>query len=150
MMKKVMMFTFAAGYFLFCFVSPAQAWDVADRAAEGKQLMVASNFMISQAQKMKNVQNVDRAMLVDEAHLLINDGANYLQGGQLMYTDEGSSYMQQVGQQLLSVGGILLKMGRQKGVITQKEKDEIVKQADALSAFGKLMFANGQTMGGNL
>jgi hypothetical protein len=92
---------------------------------------------------------MDRAMLVYEGLLLIKNGSDYEESGEMMYTDEGKANMQEIGMKLRQIGGGLLKMGRQKGAVTQKEKDEIAKQVDTLAGIGKLMLEKGQIMGGN-
>jgi len=148
-MKKLMMFAAAASFFLFFIVSAAQAQGWMDAPKEGRQVVAASKFMLEQAQKLKTAKDLDRAMLVDAGFLLIKNGSDYEESGEMMYTGPGRSNMQEIGMRLRQVGGMLLKMGRQKGDITQKEKDEIAKQADTMAGIGKLMLEKGQIMGGN-
>ena len=142
------MATVAASFCLFLIVSAAQAQGDIDRAEEGAKLVAASKSMIAQGQKLQTAQNIDRAMLVDRGNLLIHNGYNDIQNGEFCYSDEGKSYLQQVGRKKLQAGQELLKIGRAQGPLTQKEKDEIAKQAKLLQEFGKLMLANGQVMGG--
>jgi len=148
-MKKTIMISAIASLFLLFVVSAAQAQGWADLPQEGTHVVAASKFMMAQAQKLKTVKSLDRAMLVDEGLLLIKNGSDYEESGEMMYTDEGKANMQEIGMKLRQVGGMLLKMGRQKGDITQKEKDEIAKQADTMAGIGKLMLEKGQIMGGN-
>jgi hypothetical protein len=148
-MKKTIMISAIASLFLLFVVSAAQAQGWADLPEEGRQVVAASKFMMAQAQKIKTVKNMERAMLVDEGLLLIKHGSDYEESGEMMYTDEGSANMQEIGMKLRQTGGGLLKMGRQKGAVTQKEKDEIAKQVDTLAGIGKLMLEKGQIMGGN-
>ena len=147
-MKKTIMATVAASFCLFLIVSAAQAQGDIDRAAEGAKLVGASKYMIAQGQKLQAAKNMDRAMLVDTGHLLTKYGYNDIENGEFCYSDEGRDYLQQVGRKMLEAGGALLKIGRQQGPLTQKEKDEVAKQAKLLQEFGKLMLANGQIMGG--
>ena len=90
---------------------------------------------------------MDRAWLVDDGHQLIKHGYDYMETGEMMYTDQGKANMQEIGQKVLQAGGILLKMGKQKGALTQKEKDELKKQTDLLNGIGKLMLDKGQDHG---
>jgi len=147
-MKKLIMTTVAASFCLFLIASAAQAQGDIDRAAEGAKLVGASKFMIAQGQTLQAAKNPDRAMLVDRGNLLIKNGYNDIENGEFCYTDDGRSYLQQVGRKALEAGQELLKIGRGQGPLTQKEKDEVAKQAKVLQEFGKLMLANGQTMGG--
>ena len=147
-MKKFIMATVAASFCLFLIVSVAQAQGDIDRAQEGATLVAASKYMIAQGQKIQAAKNLDRAMLVDTGHQLIKNGYSDIQNGEFCYSDEGKSYLQQVGRKCLEAGQVLLKIGRGQGALTQKENDEIAKQAKLLQEFGKLMLANGQMMGG--
>ena len=147
-MKKFIMATVAASFCLFLIVSVAQAQGDIDRAQEGATLVAASKYMIAQGQKIQAAKNLDRAMLVDTGHQLIKNGYSDIQNGEFCYSDEGKSYLQQVGRRALEAGQVLLKIGRAQGPVTQKEKDEVAKQAKLLQEFGKLMLANGQVMGG--
>ena len=147
-MKKFIMATVAASFCLFLIVSVAQAQGDIDRAQEGATLVAASKFMIAQGQILQAAKSPDRAMLLDRGNLLIKNGYNDIENGEFCYSDEGKSYLQQVGRRALEAGQVLLKIGRAQGPLTQKEKDEVAKQAKLLQEFGKLMLANGQVMGG--
>ncbi len=142
------MATVAACFCLFLVVSAAQAQGDIDRAQEGAKLVAASKFMIAQGQILQAAKSPDRAMLLDRGNLLIKNGYNDIENGEFCYSDEGKSYLQQVGRKCLEAGQVLLKIGRGQGPLTQKENDEIAKQAKLLQEFGKLMLANGQVMGG--
>jgi len=147
-MKKFIMATVAASFCLFLIVSVAQAQGDIDKAQEGAKLVAASKFMIAQGQILQAAKSPDRAMLLDRGNLLIKNGYNDIENGEFCYSDEGKSYLQQVGRKCLEAGQVLLKIGRGQGPLTQKENDEIAKQAKLLQEFGKLMLANGQVMGG--
>jgi hypothetical protein len=147
-MKKFIMATVAASFCLFLIVSVAQAQGDIDKAQEGAKLVAASKFMIAQGQILQAAKSPDRAMLLDRGNLLIKNGYNDIENGEFCYSDEGKSYLQQVGRKCLEAGQVLLKIGRGQGALTQKENDEIAKQAKLLQEFGKLMLANGQVMGG--
>ncbi len=142
------MATVAASFCLFLVVSAAQAQGDIDKAQEGAKLVAASKFMIAQGQILQAAKSPDRAMLLDRGNLLIKNGYNDIENGEFCYSDEGKSYLQQVGRKCLEAGQVLLKIGRGQGPLTQKENDEIAKQAKLLQEFGKLMLANGQVMGG--
>jgi hypothetical protein len=147
-MKKIIMATVAASFCLFLVVSAAQAQGDIDKAQEGAKLVAASKFMIAQGQILQAAKSPDRAMLLDRGNLLIKNGYNDIENGEFCYSDEGKSYLQQVGRKCLEAGQVLLKIGRAQGPLTQKENDEVAKQAKLLQEFGKLMLANGQVMGG--
>ena len=147
-MKKLIMATVAASFCLFLIVSVAQAQGDIDKAQEGAKLVAASKFMIAQGQILQAAKSPDRAMLLDRGNLLIKNGYNDIENGEFCYSDEGKSYLQQVGRKCLEAGQALLKIGRGQGPLTDKETAEIAKQAKLLQEFGKLMLANGQVMGG--
>jgi len=147
-MKKIIMATVAASFCLFLVVSAAQAQGDIDKAQEGAKLVAASKFMIAQGQILQAAKSPDRAMLLDRGNLLIKNGYNDIENGEFCYSDEGKSYLQQVGRKCLEAGQVLLKIGRGQGPLTDKETAEIAKQAKLLQEFGKLMLANGQVMGG--
>ena len=147
-MKKLIMATIVASFCLFLVVSAAQAQGDIDRAQEGAKLVAASKFMIAQGQVLQAAKSPDRAMLLDRGNLLIKNGYNDIENGEFCYSDEGKSYLQQVGRKCLEAGQTLLKIGRGQGPLTDKETAEIAKQAKLLQEFGKLMLANGQVMGG--
>jgi len=147
-MKKIIMATVAASFCLFLVVSAAQAQGDIDKAQEGAKLVAASKFMIAQGQILQAAKSPDRAMLLDRGNLLIKNGYNDIENGEFCYSDEGKSYLQQVGRKCLEAGQVFLKIGRAQGPLTDKETAEIAKQAKLLQEFGKLMLANGQVMGG--
>jgi hypothetical protein len=147
-MKKIMMFTAAACLALFFSAAAVHAQGWIDRAEEGKQVVAGGSLMIAHGKKLAAKTEPDRAWLVDEGHLLIRNGFNYLDNGQMDFSGEASDFMQQIGNQLLESGGVLLKIGRKQGPLTQEEKDTIAKQAKLLKEFGNLMLKNGQLMTG--
>jgi len=147
-MKKMMLFTAVASLFLCVMITAVQA-DFMDRPEEGNQVVAASKFMMAQAKKIQSAKAMDRAWLTDEGHLLIKHGYDNIESGEMLQTDEGISYMQQIGRKVLEAGQILLKMGRKTGPLTQDEKTKIAKQVEGMQGFGKLMLENGQLMGGN-
>lgn len=145
-MKRTMMCTAVAGICLFCLVSSVHAQGYIDQIEDGKQVVAAAQFMLSQAKKLSSAKDIDRAWLTDSGHLMIKHGYDYMETGEMMYSDEGRVNMQEIGQQLLQTGQSLLKMGRQKGPLAQKEKDEIKKQVEYLNGKGKLMLDKGRVM----
>jgi hypothetical protein len=145
-MKRTMMLASAVSIFLFCFVSGVCAQGYMDRTEDGKQVVAAAKFMMSQAQNMASGKDIDRAWLVDNGHLLIKHAYDYMESGEMMFSGEGRANMQEIGQKILQTGQALLRMGRQKGPLTQQEKDEIKKHAQLFTDFGKLMLDKGQMM----
>ena len=111
-MKK---FLFAAAIlWMFCIASAAQAQGWIHCAEEGKQVVAGGSLMIAHGKKLAAKTEPDRAWLVDEGHLLIRNGFNYLDNGQMDFSGEASDFMQQIRNQLLESGGVLLKIGRSR------------------------------------
>jgi hypothetical protein len=146
-MKKNLLFA-AVILCMFCIASAAQAQGMIDRMEEGKQVVAGGNLMMAHAKKLMTKTDPDRAWLVDEGHILIRNGFNYSDKGQMDFSEEASDFMQQIGNQFRESGGVLLKIGRKQGPLTQEEKDTIAKQAKLLKDFGNLMLKNGQLMTG--
>ena len=147
MMKKLMMFTAVASVCLFFVASAAQAQGFVDLADESLQIVAGGKMMLAYAKKLTSAQNPDRAWLADQGHILIRRGFNYMDEGQMDYSEDASSYMQQIGQQLLKSGGALVKISRNQGPLTQQEKDEIAKQAGYLKKLGDVMVNKSQVWG---
>lgn len=147
-MKKLMMFTAVASLCLFFVASAAQAQGFVDRADESVQIVAGGKMMMAYAKKLTTAQNPDRAWLTDQGHILIRRGFHYTDQGQMDFSGQASSYMQQIGEQLLGTGNVLVKIGRNQGPLTQQEKDEITKQAGYLKKIGDLMVSQGQVWGG--
>ena len=147
-MKKNIICSAAAGCVLLLVMTVAYGgW--ADRPQEGKQVADISRFMINEGQKMKDIQNPERARLTEQGQLMTKQGMEALNSGKMMNTVDGRKNMQRIGQMLLKNGGLLVDMGKQSGPLTQKEKEKIIKQGDSLMGFGKLMLNKGQIMGGD-
>jgi hypothetical protein len=147
-MKKNLLFVSLAILCMFCVSSVSQAQGWIDRIEEGKQVVAGGNLMIAFGTKLAAKTNPDRAWLVDKGHILTKAGFNYLDKGQMDFSGEASDFMQQIGNQLLECGNVLLKIGRKQGPLTQEEKDSIAKQAKIMKEFGNLMLKNGQLMTG--
>jgi hypothetical protein len=147
-MKKNLLFASMAILCMFCVASVSQAQGWIDRIEEGKQVVAGGNLMIAYGNKLAAATNPDRAWLADKGHILMKKGFNFMDNGQMDFSGETSDFMQQIGNQLLESGGVLLKIGRKQGPLTQEEKDAIAKQAKLLKDFGNLMLKNGQLMTG--
>ena len=146
-MKKNIIYSAAAGCVILLIISAAYGgW--ADRPQEGKQIVEKSRFMIDEGQKMKAVQNPERARLTEQGQLMMKQGMDAMNSAKMLNTVDGRKNMQRIGQMLLKNGGLLVDMGKQIGPLTQKEKEKIIKQGDSLMGFGKLMLNKGQIMGG--
>ena len=147
-MKKYLMFAAVASLTIFCIVTAAPAQGLFDRMEEGKQVVAGGTLMIAHGKKLTAKTDPDRAWLVDEGHILLKNGFNYSDNGQMDFSGEASDFMQQISSQLRESGGVLLKIGRKQGPLTQEEKDAIAKQAKLLKDIGNLMLKNGQLMTG--
>jgi hypothetical protein len=147
-MKKTTIYTVATSLFLFLIVSAAHAQVAFDRVREGMQIVEKSRFLMAEGKMLKEVKAPDRAWLVDEGHLLIKQGTDATESGEMMVTDEGRPNMEQIGEKLRGSGSLLLKMGRQKGEVTQKEKEALIKEGDTMIGIGKLMLEKGKFMSG--
>jgi hypothetical protein len=98
-MKRTMMFAAATSLFLFCLVSKVYAQlDIV--IEDGKKVVAASQFMLSEAKKITSAKDIDRAWLVDNGHLLTKYGYDYMESGELMFSGEGKINMQEIGQKL--------------------------------------------------
>jgi len=147
-MKKIMMFTATVCLALFFCAAAAQAQGLFDRMEEGKQVVAGGTLMIAHGKKLTAKTDPDRAWLVDEGHILLKNGFNYSDNGQMDFSGEASDFMQQISSQLRESGRVLLKIGRKQGPLTQEEKDAIARQAKLLKDIGTLMLRNGQLMTG--
>lgn len=147
-MKKLMMLTAIASLCLFFVASAAQAQGFVDRSDESVQIVAGGKMMMAYAKKLTTAQNPDRAWLADKGHILIRRGFNYMDQGQMDFSGDASSYMQQIGQQMMDSGNALVKISRKQGPLTQQEKDEIAKQAEYLKKIGNMMINQGQAWGG--
>lgn len=145
-MKKVIFCAVAINLFLFALVSMVYAQG--DRVREGKQVMEKGKLLLDEGQMVKDQKVPDRAWLVDKGHMMIKQGIDAMEAGEMMYTGEGRSNMQEIGNKLRQSGGKLLKMGRAKGDVTQKEKEELAQEGDVMAGLGRLMFEKGKLMAG--
>jgi len=142
------MLTAATSLLLFCLISTVRAQQSID-VYEGKKVVAASESMQAEADKIIAAKDIDRAWLMDDAHLLTRDGYHYIETSETMFTLKAKGYMRDIGEKFLQASRTLLDMGRQKGALTQKEKEELKKQAAVLNDFGKLMIEKGQILTGS-
>jgi len=143
-MKKLMIPILAV--LCVVFVAPAGYADIGDQVVEGKVLIQKSQLLIEKGEMMKAFKDQDKAWMVDQGHQLLKEGMDIIEKGEMMYTDKGRSYTQQVGEALRSGGNLLLKMGRKKDPLTDKDKEKIVKEGNSMTEIGKLMLENGKLM----
>jgi hypothetical protein len=127
-------------------VAPAAYPDAGDLLTEGKELIKYSQQLIDKGQMIKAYKGQDKAWMVDQGHLMIRKGENIISDGEMMYTGEGRSNTQEVGQTMMGGGNLLLKMGRKKDALTEKDKKKIVKEGETLMGLGKLKLEIGKTM----
>jgi hypothetical protein len=127
-------------------IAPAGYSDMGDLITEGKELIRYSQQLIDKGQMMKAYKDQDKAWMVDQGHLMIRKGENIISDGEMMDTDEGKSNTQEVGQRMMGGGNLLLKMGRKKEALTEKDTKKIVKEGEAMMGLGKLMLEKGKLM----
>jgi hypothetical protein len=143
-MKKSIIYTAAINLILLYI--PLAAHAQSDLIQEGKQVVEKSNLMMIEGQKIKDMKAPDRASLVDQGHMMIKQGIDAMETGEMGYTEKGRANMQEIGAKFRQSGGILLKMGRQKGELTRQEKDSLMKEGDNMIEFGRLMLEKGKFM----
>ena len=127
-------------------LSPASYTDVGDLLTEGKELIKYSQRLIDKGQIMQAYKDQDKAWLVDQGHQLLKEGMDIMEKGEMMYTGEGKANMQEVGETMRGGGNLLLKMGRKKDPLTEKDKEKIVKKGKTMTEKGKLMLGKGKMM----
>jgi hypothetical protein len=128
------------------FVTPAGYSDVGDLIDEGNVLIQKSQLLIEKGEMMKAFKDQDKVWMVDQGHQMLKAGINIIENGEMMYTGEGRSNMQEVGGAMRSGGNLLLKMGRKKDPLTEKDKEKIVKEGKTMMGIGKLMLEKGKMM----
>jgi len=117
-----------------------------DQIVEGKVLIQKSQLLIEKGEMMKAFTDQDKVWMVDQGHQMLKEGMDIIEKGEMMYTEEGKSNTQQVGAALRSGGNLLLKMGRKKDPLTDKDKEKIVKEGSTMTEIGKLMLEKGKVM----
>jgi hypothetical protein len=95
---------------------------------------------------MQAYKDQDKTWLVDQGHQMLKEGMDIIEKGEMMYTDEGRTNMQEVGETMRVGGNLLLKMGRKKEPLTEKDKKKIVKQGSTMAEIGRLMLNKGKMM----
>jgi hypothetical protein len=146
-MKKNIIFTAALSLMLIFIASSAKG-DLVDLPRDGNKVVEKSSVTIDAGQKLKDVKNPDRAWLTEQGQFILKIGRDAMDSSSMMRTIEGRKNMRGLGQKLLQAGNLLFNMGKQKGELTQEEKEKIVKQGDTLKSYGALMLKKGQVMGG--
>ena len=127
-------------------VAPAGYSDVGDLVNEGKVVIEKSQILTQKGEMLKAFKDQDKVWMVDQGHQMLKEGMDIIEKGEMMYTEEGRTNMQQVGGALRSAGNLLLKMGRKKDPLTEKDKEKIVKEGDSMAGLGKLMLEKGKIM----
>ena len=125
---------------------PAVYSNVGDRITEGNELMKYSQKLIDKGQMLQSYKDQDKAWLVDQGHQLLKEGMNIIENGEMMYTEAGRSNTQEVGMEFRSAGNLLLKMGRKKDPLTEKDKEKIVKKGKTMTGVGKLKLEQAKMM----
>ena len=143
-MKKLMIPILAV--LCVVFVAPAGYADIGDQVVEGKVLIQKSQLLIQKGEMLKAFKDQDKAWMVDQGHQLLKEGMDIIEKGEMMYTGEGRSNTQEVGGAFRSAGNLLLKMGRKKDPLTEKDKEKIVKEGDTMMGLGKLKLEQGKMM----
>ena len=127
-------------------VAPAGYSDMGDLITEGKELMQYSQQLMDKGQMLQAYKDQDKAWMVDQGHQMLKAGMDMIEKGEMMYTGEGRSNTQEVGGAMRAAGNLLLKMGRKKDPLTQKDKEKIVKEGKTMTGLGKLKFEQGKMM----
>ena len=127
-------------------VVPAGYPDMGDLVEEGNVLIEKSQLLIKKGEMMKAYKDQNKAWMVDQGHQMLKEGMDIIEKGEMMYTGEGRSNTQEVGETLRGGGNLLLKMGRKKDVLTEKDKEKIVKRGETMIGRGKLMLEKGKMM----
>ena len=127
-------------------VVPAAYADVGDLVDEGNVLIEKSKLLIKKGEMLKAYKNQDKAWMVDQGHQLLKEGMDIIEKGEMMYTGSGRSNTQEVGGAFRSAGNLLLKMGRKKDPLTDKDKEKIVKHGETMIGLGKLKLEQGKIM----
>ena len=127
-------------------VAPAGYSDIGDLITEGKELMQFSQQLMDKGQMLQAYKDQDKVWMVDQGHQLLKAGVDMIEKGEMMYTGEGRSNTQEVGETLRGGGNMLLKMGRKKDPLTEKDKEKIVKRGETMIGRGNLMLQKGKMM----
>jgi hypothetical protein len=143
-MKKIML-SMLTVLCMFLHV-PAGYSDIGDQVNEGKELIKYSQQLIDKGQMMKAFKNQDKVWMVDQGHQMLKQGMNIIETGEMMYTGQGRSNTQEVGGAFRSAGNLLLKMGRKKDPLTDKDKEKIIKEGTTMTELGELMLNKGKMM----
>ena len=143
-MKKTMILMLAV--LCVVFVVPAGYTDIGDQVEEGNVLIQKSQLLIQKGEMLKAFKDQDKAWMVDQGHQLLKEGMDIIEKGEMMYTGDGRSNTQEVGGAFRSAGNLLLKMGRKKDPLTDKDKEKIVKEGDTMMGLGKLKLEQGKIM----
>ena len=125
---------------------PAAYADMGDLVDEGNVLIEKSKLLIQKGEMLKAYKDQNKAWMVDQGHQLLKEGMDIIEKGEMMYTGAGRSNTQEVGEALRNGGNLLLKMGRKKDPLTDKDKEKIVKEGNTMTGLGKLMLENGKLM----
>ena len=127
-------------------VAPAGYSDMGDLITEGKELMHYSQQLMDKGQMMQAYKDQNKAWMVDQGHQMLKAGMDMIEKGEMMYTGEGRSNTQEVGGAMRAAGNLLLKMGRKKDALTEKDKEKIVKEGKTMMGLGKLKLEQGKMM----
>lgn len=143
-MKKMMISILAV--LCVILVAPAGYADIGDQVDEGNVLIAKSQLLIKKGEMLKAYKDQDKAWMVDQGHQLLKEGMDIIEKGEMMYTGAGRSNTQEVGGAFRSAGNFLLKMGRKKDALTEKDKEKIVKHGETMIGLGKLKLEQGKMM----
>ena len=127
-------------------VAPAGYSDIGDSITEGNELKRYSQQLIDKGQMLQAYKGQDKVWMVDLGHQLLKQGMDIIEHGEMMDTGEGRSNTQEVGGAFRSAGNLLLKMGRKKEALTEKDKEKIVKHGETMIGLGKLKLEQGKMM----
>ena len=127
-------------------VAPAGYSDVGDLITEGKELMQFSQQLMDKGQMLQAYKDQDKAWMVDQGHQMLKAGMDMIEKVVGMFSSLGRTHTQEVGGAMRAAGNLLLKMGRKKDPLTDKDKEKIVKHGETMIGLGKLKLEQGKMM----
>ena len=147
-MKKVLFTTTAILLSVLLFSSVGHS-DISAGFGEGKEMQEKGALMMEKGKMMQQLKLDDKVAMVDEGHKMIKEGTKILHDGMMAESTRAHSGLQEMGQMMMNSGRILLKKGKQKEPLTEKDKKEIQKHGENMISLGQQMIEKGKRMVGN-
>ena len=146
MRKNVIVLTVTVLSLLF--LTSAGYADIGAEFDDGKVQIREAQWMMEKGKMMKEANFDDKKAIVNEGHLMISEGSRMIESGMRMDSTKGHANLQEMGMMTMNAGRMLLKKGKQKEPLSEKDKQEIKKKGENLEALGKRMFEGGKLMSG--